>query len=131
MRQREALLQQAGLERVARGGRVPNPQPLDPIAADTALGQLPPSRRPGRRRELLAKPRGRDLVRLEQCFALALTVSVLTGVRRFRDGQARPRGERCEPPQETLTLSTSSTNLITSPPTPHPKQWKKPLSPLT
>ena len=30
-----------------------------------------------------------------------------------------------------MTLSYSSTNLMTSPPTPQPKQWKTPLSPLT
>ena len=83
-------------------------------------------------RELLAEPRRGDFVHLQQRLALALRVArppwnppARAPVRPKRAGELSDRvGER-------RPCRSSSTNLMTSPPTPHPKQWKKPFSPLT
>ena len=52
---------------------------------------------------------------------------VLLRVLRLRARSARRAPRAAGPPPGSVTLSYSSTNLMTSPPTPQPKQWKNPL----
>src|SRR5581483_9636080 len=80
-RLRETLREQPRLETVARiRRRVPEPQALDRLRRDAALLQLLARARAGRRRELLAEVRRRDLVRLQQRFAQRAVPARLVGI---------------------------------------------------
>ena len=103
--------------------RVADPKLLDRLRRqrrDRASSRLARrARRPG---QLLAEIRRRDLVHLQQRFTLALRLAILPGVLGFRQRSSRHVRRAAGPRPGMPTLSYSSTNLKTSPPTPQPKQ---------
>ena len=66
---REALFEEPRLQSFTRRGREPQAELLDRLRRDVAPGELGPRPRAGRRRELLAEVRRRDLVDLQQRLA--------------------------------------------------------------
>ena len=93
--QRESLLQQARLESLSRRRGKSGTNLLNRLSREPAIFQLAPGGGPGRRRELLTEPRGRDFMRPEQRLPLPprLLVVVLARVGRLGNGQPETAGE--------------------------------------
>ena len=112
------------------GGAKPMPRSAMVCVADAARDELLAHARAGGGFELRTEPRGCDLVHLEERLALAAVVPLDSC--RAPPGTVRPnRPASMRTASGKLTFSCSSTNLITSPPTRQPKQWKKPFSRFT
>ncbi len=124
--------QELRLQRVARRRRVAEAEALDRLRRQAAAVEQ--ASRRGARRAAPAAPgttRPRPRALFSSVSRSPPARAVLVAVLRLGHRHAellRPAGGRR---RETRPCSCSSTNLKTSPPTPQPKQWKKPLSRLT
>ena len=123
--------QQPRLQPVARRRRVAQAELLDRLGRDTPrAASCCRARAPGRRWPAARGSTPRPL-RGPSAAPRARRRRVLVASVRLRAPASRTSCASSRTASWNLTFSCSSTNLKTSPPAPHPKQWKNPLSRLT